>query len=118
MPKAALEKAAVRTGQAKDDVAHVRGSLSAAQLYRLHDRRALEEAHQSQTQSDRMPRKPSTRTTHGLEEVKERILEFLAVQQRVKKLKGPVLCLVGLPGVGKTSLGESIARPQGASLFA
>ncbi|MCE3025886.1 MULTISPECIES: endopeptidase La [unclassified Salinicola] len=47
---------------------------------------------------------------HGLEEVKERILEYLAVQKRVKKLKGPVLCLVGPPGVGKTSLGQSIAR--------
>ncbi|MCH2264249.1 MAG: endopeptidase La [SAR86 cluster bacterium] len=47
---------------------------------------------------------------HALEEVKERILEYLAVQKRVKKLKGPVLCLVGPPGVGKTSLGESIAR--------
>ena len=47
---------------------------------------------------------------YGLEEVKTRILEFLAVQQRVKKLKGPVLCLVGPPGVGKTSLGESIAK--------
>jgi ATP-dependent Lon protease len=47
---------------------------------------------------------------YGLEEVKDRILEYLAVQSRVNKLKGPVLCLVGPPGVGKTSLGESIAR--------
>ncbi len=47
---------------------------------------------------------------YGLEEVKDRILEYLAVQKRVRKIKGPVLCLVGPPGVGKTSLGESIAR--------
>ncbi|MCF7969771.1 MAG: endopeptidase La [Methylococcaceae bacterium] len=47
---------------------------------------------------------------YGLEKVKERILEYLAVQQRVKSLNGPILCLVGPPGVGKTSLGQSIAR--------
>jgi ATP-dependent Lon protease len=50
---------------------------------------------------------------YGLEKVKERILEYLAVQQRVEQLKGPILCLVGPPGVGKTSLGQSVARATG-----
>ena len=50
---------------------------------------------------------------HGLEKVKDRILEYLAVQSRVRQLKGPILCLVGPPGVGKTSLGQSIAKATG-----
>ncbi|MEQ8967156.1 MAG: endopeptidase La [Azospirillaceae bacterium] len=50
---------------------------------------------------------------HGLDKVKERILEYLAVQQRMNKVRGPILCLVGPPGVGKTSLGQSVARSTG-----
>jgi ATP-dependent Lon protease len=54
---------------------------------------------------------------YGLDKVKERILEYLAVQQRMKKVKGPILCLVGPPGVGKTSLGKSIARATGRNFI-
>ncbi|ALA24310.1 DNA-binding protein [Piscirickettsia salmonis] len=65
----------------------------------------------SKTRSDLSKAEDVLEADHyGLEEVKERILEYLAVQKRVKKLKGPVLCLVGPPGVGKTSLGQSIAK--------
>lgn len=54
---------------------------------------------------------------YGLDKVKERILEYLAVQQRVKRLKGPIICLVGPPGVGKTSLGQSIANATGRTFI-
>ncbi len=54
---------------------------------------------------------------YGLEKVKDRILEYLAVQQRQKKIKGPILCLVGPPGVGKTSLGKSIAKATGRNFI-
>ena len=57
------------------------------------------------------------RDHYGLEKVKERILEYLAVQQRTNKVKGPILCLVGPPGVGKTSLGKSIARSTGRNFI-
>ena len=55
----------------------------------------------------------STSEHFGLEKVKERIIEYLAVQSRANKLTGPILCLVGPPGVGKTSLGKSIAKATG-----
>ena len=55
---------------------------------------------------------------YGLDKVKERIIEHLAVQQRAKKMKGPILCLVGPPGVGTTSLGKSIARATGREFLA
>lgn len=54
---------------------------------------------------------------YGLEKVKERIIEYLAVQQRVDKMKGPILCLVGPPGVGKTSLGKSLAKATGRNFI-
>ncbi len=60
-----------------------------------------------------MPKRCSNADHFGLEQVKDRILEYLAVQQRVDKVKAPILCLVGPPGVGKTSLGQSIAKATG-----
>ena len=68
----------------------------------------------SKVKSDLAKAQDTLDTDHyGLEKVKERIIEYLAVQKRMNKLKGPILCLVGPPGVGKTSLGKSIARATG-----
>lgn len=68
----------------------------------------------SKVKKDLVKAQETLDTDHfGLERVKDRILEYLAVQSRVSKIKGPILCLVGPPGVGKTSLGQSIAKATG-----
>nr|AAA24078.1 protease La (lon) [Escherichia coli] len=103
-----------RTGvaEAENDVSDVGRSDRSAWLYRLDGTGAVECAYEGQ-------KRPASGaeildTDHyGLERVKDRILEYLAVQSRVNKIKGPILCLVGPPGVGKTSLGQSIAKATG-----
>ena len=109
MPEEALEKANAELGKLKmmspmsAEASVVRGILDWMVSIPWFKR--------SKVRHDLKRAKPcSMKITYGLEEVKERILEYLAVQKRVRKLKGPVLCLVGPPGVGKTSLGESLAR--------
>ena len=85
------------------------GSNRCAQLSGLVAGCAVEKNNQGQ--KDINIAEKSLNTDHySLEKVKDRILEYLAVQQRANKLKGPILCLVGYPGVGKTSLGQSIAK--------
>jgi ATP-dependent Lon protease len=98
-----------RAEEAQADVADVGRSHRGAQLHRHAGQPAVEE--KSKVNNDLSNAEKVLEGDHyGLEKVKERILEYLAVQQRVDKLKAPILCFVGPPGVGKTSLGQSIAR--------
>ena len=83
-----------------------------AQLPRLDAVDPVEEADQDQ-EGLRAAQKVLDDDHYGLEKVKDRIVEYLAVQPRADKLKGPILCLVGPPGVGKTSLGKSVAKATG-----
>ncbi len=109
MPKEAREKADSRAQEAQADVADVGRSDRRAQLHRHAGR--LPWKKKSKVNNDLANAEKVLEDDHyGLDKVKERILEYLAVQQRVDKLKAPILCFVGPPGVGKTSLGQSIAR--------
>ena len=101
--------------QAQDDVADERRGDRRAELRRLDPRAALARVQGREHDLDRAE-EVLDEDHYGLEKPKERILEYLAVQSLVDKMKGPILCLVGPPGVGKTSLGKSIApRPAATS---
>jgi ATP-dependent Lon protease len=101
-----------RAQEAQADVAHVGRGHRGAQLHRRAGRPAL--GKKTKIKHDLANAEEVLNEDHyGLEKVKDRILEYLAVQQRVDKVKAPILCLVGPPGVGKTSLGQSIAKATG-----
>ena len=112
LSKEAREKAMAELQEAAQHEPHVGRGHGRAQLSRLAAQHSLEEAHPDQ-EDIKLAHEVLDADHYGLEKVKERILEYLAVQQRIQKIKGPILCLVGPPGVGKTSLGKSIARATG-----
>jgi ATP-dependent Lon protease len=113
MPTEAVKKAESELKKLKLDVAHVGRSHRGAQLHRCAWSVCLGAKDQDQARLGAMPRRCLNEDHYGLEKVKDRILEYFAVQQRVDKVKAPILCLVGPPGVGKTSLGQSIAKATG-----
>ncbi len=96
--------------EAQADVADVGRGDGGAQLHRDAGRPAVEEEDPRSRSDIQAAQEILDKDHYGLEKVKERIVEYLAVQSRVDKMKAPILCLVGPPGVGKTSLGQSIAR--------
>ena len=110
MPKEARKKAEAELKKLQADVADVGRSDRGAQLHRDAGQPAVEEEVARSRKDIKAAQKILDKDHYGLEKVKERIVEYLAVQKRVDKVKAPILCLVGPPGVGKTSLGQSIAR--------
>ena len=109
MPKEAKEKCLSELKKLKNYEPNVSRGNSCKKLFRLDDRTTL--VKKSKINTDLKNAQKILDEDHfGLEKVKERIIEFLAVQKRMEKMKGPILCLVGPPGVGKTSLGKSIAK--------